>query len=274
MRFLRLLGLWHLTSVDAPTVAVVWMLAFAKAARVSLPLWVPVGLASAAWSFYIGDRLLDARAAKTPLRSRHHFHWRNRRIFFPIAIMAAIVAITLVLYSMPIAARERNSVLAAAALAYLGTVHSPWRPASLQLRMPKELLVGILFTLACATPVWTRMPSHRIAVSLPDIILPVLIFIALAWLNCQAIETWESPPTVPRAPVRRLALALGMVAALGACILGGLHYPIPAALLASAATSAALLGLLDRLQQRLSPITTRAAADLVLLVPLAVLALS
>ena len=61
-------------------------------------------------------------------------------------------SLALVLHSMPFAARERNSVLAAAALAYFTSVHSPWRVTEPKFRFPKEFLVGILFTMACAAP--------------------------------------------------------------------------------------------------------------------------
>lgn len=55
--------LWHLSSLDAPTVAVVWSLGFGWAAGVRLPFWVPVLIALGTWAVYIGDRLLDARSA-------------------------------------------------------------------------------------------------------------------------------------------------------------------------------------------------------------------
>jgi hypothetical protein len=267
------LRLWHLTSLDAPTVAVVWTLAFAWSVHIHLPLWLPAVLALAAWSAYIGDRLLDARNARGPLRARHHFHWKHRRVFLPIALAAAVAGLSLVLYSMPATARERNSFLAAAALVYFTSVHSPWRVSSpgLRLRIPKELLVGVLFTLACATPVWARVwagtPGQRLS-----LLLPVLTFIALAWLNCHAIEIWESRTRTQSAEVFRLATALAAVAMLFAAIAS--HYnPRQAALLAAAALSAALLALLDSRRHDLTPLTLRAAADLVLLVPVALLAI-
>src|ERR1035441_1521773 len=79
-----LLRLWHLGSLDAPTVAVTWSLAFAWAARVQLPAWVPILLALGTWAVYIGDRLLDARTAMRSgnlhrLRDRHFFYLTSRR---------------------------------------------------------------------------------------------------------------------------------------------------------------------------------------------------
>lgn len=253
---------WHLTSLDAPTVAVVWASAFAWAARVRLPLWLPAGLAFAAWSLYIGDRLLDARNARTPLRERHHFHWKHRRIFFPAAIAAGAAALMLAMFSMPVDARERNSLLAVAALAYFTRVHSPWRvPApGIAFRVPKELLVGILFTVACLAPTWARVPGDRW-----DLVTPALAFTGLAWLNCHAIECWESQ-VKRKVAIFRLAAGLAIVALLGATAVA-YQFPRQASLLASAAVSAALLAFLDRQRHKLTPVTLRAAADLVLLAP-------
>lgn len=83
--------LWHLLSLDAPTVAAAWSLGFAKAAGVRLPAWVPLLLALVTWVVYIGDRLLDARTALRTeqvhqLRQRHLFHWQHRRGIFPLAL--------------------------------------------------------------------------------------------------------------------------------------------------------------------------------------------
>lgn len=285
---LRLVRLWHLTSLDAPTVAVSWAFAFAWAARIHLPIWLPIVLALAAWSFYIADRLFDARRCfsvrlsglppdRSPLRPRHYFHWEHRRIFSAVAFAAALVAVGLVLHSMPLAARERNSVLAVAALVYFTSVHSPWRAAvpKLRLKIPKELLVALIFTLACAVPTLGRLNGQYASLGRLDrwqLLGPVPIFIALAWLNCHAIDTWESS-TARRGRLRRLAVGLAGAALLAAAIEGFLlHQPRVTALMASAAVSAGLLGLLDHMdggQRRFHPTTLRAAVDLALLAPLA-----
>ena len=266
------LRLWHLGSLDAPTVAVVWTLAFACALRVTLPPGVSVGIGLAAWSFYIGDRLLDAHTARSPLRPRHFFHWKHRRVFLTLAVTSAVAAFTLVLHFMPVAARARNSALAAATVAYFLSVHSPWRLVTrrIRLRIPKELLVGILFTMACAASAWTRIAGHRVSM-----LVPIACFIALAWLNCHAIESWESNHKRSRhAAVFPLAMALAGAALLAAAVYAALHLPRIAALLAAAALSAIFLAILDRARPRLTSIALRAAADLVLLTPLALLAVA
>jgi hypothetical protein len=92
-------------------------------------------------------------------------------------------------------------------------------------------------------------------------------FAALAWLNCRAIEQWESP--AGRRCGRALAnSALGLASlGLGAGLLLCSTHPRPALLLCAGATSALLIAYLDRLHIRLAPVTLRAAADLALLTP-------
>ncbi len=281
-RAAQLLGLWHLTSLDAPTVAITWCLAFASAVRVHLPLWLPVVLGLAAWAFYVGDRVLDARRTfrgrqlnfeLANLQSRHLFHWKHRRILIPLAIAAAVLGIVLVLRDMPMAARQRNTLLAISALAYFSSVHAPRHfppprfklgfPAKLGL--PKELLVGVIFTLACALPSWSRLPVNRLA------FLPVfLVFAALAWLNCHAIEAWESefPHKDHSARIGNLSILLGAVAMLLAGLGIQFHQPRMAGLLTTAAASSLGIAILHRYRGRLDPTTLRAAADLVLLTPM------
>jgi hypothetical protein len=296
------LRLWHLASLDAPTVAVVWTLGIAWAARVRLPVWVFVLLALAAWAVYIGDRLLDAhtglRTGRTRrLRERHLFHWNHRRILTPLAVAAALAAAGVALVLMPAAARERNSVLAAAAMAYFTGVHAG-RGKPLAPFLTKELLVGVLFTAGCALPAVNRAGAAGWTLA-----VPVTILAALAWLNCTAIERWEreaagtavdfldegpmllppeaslsgtgAPNSNGKARLRPTSVVsigsvLGVAGLLLAC---GMAFalPRPAALTAAAAASALLLALLDRTRSRLSPLALRAAADLVLLTPLVLL---
>jgi hypothetical protein len=101
-----------------------------------------------------------------------------------------------------------------------------------------------------------------------------LVFIALAWLNCHAIETWESRSYSSHRPsIFRLAIMLAAIALFCAFVATALYQPRQAALCASATLSAALLALLDRRQRSLTPIALRCAADLVLLAPIMLLAI-
>lgn len=256
------LRFWHLASLDAPAVAAVWSLGFAWIVRARLPLWVLALQILVVWTVYVGDRLLDARAGLRrwghELRERHFFHWRHRRIFTPLAVAAALAAACIVLHWMPVGARERDSLLAVASLAYFTRVHAG---AGSERRMvvrrifSKELLVGVLFTAGCMLPVWSR--AHWTALA-----LPIVFFAALAWLNCRAIERWEGgQPGLARAAL--CTAGAGIIAA-AAMVLAE---PRSAALLAAGACSALLLAGLDSRREHITAVTLRALADLVLLTP-------
>lgn len=272
---MRTLALWHLASLDAATVAAVWSVAFAWVAGMSLPLWV-VGLqALAVWTVYVGDRLLDARAGlqepgRGTLRARHIFHWRHRRLLLPLAALSGCAVAWMIFRLLPVRAREDNSVLALAALAYFTRVHSGGTQRFLARRLfSKELLVGVLFTGGCALPtVYAR--AHG---PLWPLLPPALFFAALAWLNCYAIDRWESHAHPAQSPVARVAGVFG-IAGLALAAVTALTEPRGAALVAAGSASALLLAWLDRRRVQLSAVTLRAAADLVLLTPALLLPLA
>lgn len=271
LRLAQAMAAWHLASLDAPTVAVVWCEALARIARVHLPLWVPLALGLGTWAIYLGDRLMDARRALAPLRERHWFHWRHRAILTPIAAISLLTALVLVLREMPAAIRERNSVLALAALVYFAAIHSrrngTAETQSASLGWPriltKETFVGLLFALVCAAPAATRS-THGLAL----LIAPVAACFLLAWLNCWLIEHWDSGVSVGiRLPLALSGLTLGAAAL---AFLFAAH--TAAAFLAALSLSALLLAWLDRKRARLEALHLRAAADLVLLTPLLIFA--
>lgn len=269
------LRLWHLASLDAPTVALVWSTAFAWAAHVFLPLWIPAPLVLAVWSVYVTDRLLDARAALrnatlNRLRERHFFHWRHRRVFLPLAAAAAAASAYIVLTLMPPIVRERNSILAAASLVYFTRVHTGGKLSPLLPKLfSKEFLVGVLFTAGCALPALSRVTIPTTAPLWP-LLIAVAFFAFLAWLNCLAIDRWESSPdSTCRLSIAPLAAVIALVGLVLTAIFAAI---LPAAarssaLLLAASAAALLLALLDRRRANLSPTSLRAAADLVLLTP-------
>jgi hypothetical protein len=271
------LRIWHLASLDAPTVAIVWTSAFAWAAHLRLPAWAPALLALGAWAVYIGDRLLDARAGmctppKHQLRDRHYFHWRHRWILAPLAVLAATASLWIVVTRLPAAARVPDSAIAAATLAYFSSVHSRRKLPNCTARFlypltSRAVLIGVLFTAGCLLPVWSQAalrhapgPEERL------LVFPALFFAALGWLNCHAIARWESNRGTHAKPVQPIACFLGLVGIFLALLLVW-NQPRSAALIATAAASSLLLALLDRFRTRLTPLAVRAGADLVLLTP-------
>ena len=272
------LALWHLASFDAPTVAVVWSLAFAWTVEVRLPLWAPVLLALMAWPAYIGDRLLDARSALRAgqfdqLRERHYFHWRHRYVLICLAAAAVVIAAYLILAAMPVRALAPNTLLGAATFAYFFGVHTGRKLPRLA---SKELLVSVIFTAGCALPAWIELHTHvATSAGMYFFLLTAIYFASVAWLNCRAIAFWESdrPRAAQSFTILPLGIALALAGFLLACIALAVH-PRSAALLAAGAASALLLALLDYARNRLTPLALRAAADFVLLTPIVMLALA
>ena len=264
------LCLWHLASLDAPTVAVVWSLGFARAAGVDLPLWILVSIALGTWSVYVGDRLLDVHSALhsanfSGLRERHYFHWRHRRVLLPLAIAAAAVAAGMIFVLMPVRIREHDSFLAAAALAYFSRVHSPRLQTERPFSFPsKEFLVGVLFTLGCGLPTLSMLHfTGAIHSRNWPLLVAIAFFATLAWGNCRAIELWES------GSISRIVATLNILGIIG--LLGAIAYvatPPVSAIFAAGSASALLLAVLGCSRRRLAPIAVRSAADLVLLTPL------
>lgn len=258
-----LINYWHLASLDAPTVALVWTFAFAWMAHVHLPAWVPILIPLAVWSVYMGDRILDARSglrAGDPhrLRERHLFHWRHRRILLPLASIAAAAAACIIFALMPVTSRQRDSILAAASLLYFARVHTHRSAAPL---ISKEFLVGLLFTIGCVLPAFSRSASPL------DLLAPASVFMLLAWLNCHAIERWESAHQLRTShSIARLSTVLALA---GLILASSLSVALPraSALIACASCSAVLFVFLDRRRDHIPAITLRAMADLVLLTP-------
>lgn len=255
---------WHLASLDAPTVAAVWSLAFAWAVRSRLPLWVLALQVLVVWTVYVGDRLLDARAGLrrwgSELRERHFFHWRHRRLLALMAAAASCSSAAIALHWMPIRIRERDSVLAVASLAYFTRVHAGFTAGGVRRLFSKEVLVGVLFTAGCMLPVWSHADWRAL-------FWPVAFFSMLAWLNCHAIERWENG----RGSIARVAVWTA-IAGIAAAALTISACPRTAGLLAAGAGCALLLAALDRLRGRMTALTLRAAADLALLTPALLLA--
>jgi hypothetical protein len=270
-----LLRFWHLASLDAPTVAVVWSLAFAWSAGVRLPMWAPAALALITWAIYVGDRLLDAWAGmKDPplhrVRDRHTFHWQHRTVLVPAAVAASAIAAALVISRVPARARVSDSAVAAATLAYFSGVHSRrrflrWLERILSQLSARAALIGVIFTAGSLLP---AISQSSLASFLSVKQLAALIyFAAVAWLNCFAIGRWESAPAAPSG--KQVTFRATLVGVIGTLLAVAVFAAAPriACLVAMGAASAFCFVLLERMRTRISPIALRAGADLVLLTP-------
>lgn len=262
------LALWHLLSLDAPTVAAVWTWLVARSAHVQLPSAAPAAIFLAVWILYAADRLLDAeRSPAAELEARHLFHQRHRK-FFLIGIALAGIALAALVPRLNPAAIRLDLVEGAMLLAWFVILHAT---DSTQ-RLPKEMAVGVFFSAAIFIPTVARQPQLR-----PGLVPGAILFAALCSLNCLFIYAWEHDDLRgDRAHIStRLAVAHLQAITVAAVLLSAalvlLAAPVAKAIAAACALAALCLLTLNHSNRLLSRIDLRAAADVALLTPLLLL---
>lgn len=272
--------------------AALWSWSIAGALGVRLPWSAPLLLALGTWLVYVTDRILDGLGLDFPrfraddadslgaLRERHFFYARHRGAFLITAVPVGVLLLWLIVERMNPAARHEDIAVFGVALLYFCVVHV-YGPAA-ERWLPKELAVGAVFATATAVPAWSRLPAAD-AFSRTLLILTVLFFAALCWLNCVAIEKWErirdavGAPTPHRTTLwaggwlRLLCggIALAAVAEAGASRTNGASAAVPAIFLACAMTATGFAALdFWQARSRVSAFHLRIAADAVMLSPL------
>jgi len=257
---------WHLLSLDAPTVAMLWAWAIARAAHVHASASAIAVLGIGTWLIYVADRLLDSRAQapRDALRERHRFHARHRRGFLAASGVAGGVILWLVATRLSAAARRDDAAIFAVFLVYFVFVHL------IGSRFPRSLAVGVIFAAASAVPAWSQAELFSAAW-----IAAAALFAALCWLNCAAIHVWERQG-LPARSSRIPAVALSVAAAAGAVAAGSvaLRDSGTLRLAVSILASALLLFALHLDQRRLAhraddrpALSLRVLADAALLTP-------
>jgi hypothetical protein len=276
------LALWHLLSLDAPSVAAVWTLFIARCAGTGLPWTAPAAMFIAVWMLYAADRLLDARpghdgTAPPELEERHRFHHRHRGAFLSAMVVASGLLAAL-LDGLDPRALRLYALLATLLAAWLLLIHARPLPTAAVRRLPKELAVGVFFSAAVFIPTVARAPQLR-----PAMLPAAVLLAAVCTLNCLFLYAWEHvAPRLQAHWTTRWAtghlgvLAAGVTAAAAlTTALSALRWlpgPDLGPALACGLSAAALL-VLDRRRGRFQPVNLRACADLVLLTPLVVFVL-
>jgi hypothetical protein len=259
-------------SLDAPAVAVLWQLLFARSFHARLGWSVTILLALVVWLIYVADRVLDAM--KSPAQgaeaTRHLFYRRHLWAFlFPLCGVFGIAA-WMSLTQLDTKTFRDGLIILLAVGVYLLAVHlvSPGREW-----LPKEMLVGVLFALGTCFPVWEHMTKDIVM-----LVGPYLLFTALCWMNCAAIEheEWkrlrgrrfgEPHPWTVWMGRRFMKLSLAVAAvALGLIVseFGRPHWRLPAAELLSALT----FTLIQYQKESLSIDQFRVLVDIALFTPI------
>ena len=240
------LWLWpNLLSLDAPVVAALWQILFARCFQVPVdPLAAPL-LLMTVWLIYSADRTLDAWRDECD-SPRHEFYRRHWRELLPAWIVILGLTGWLAAERLSPELFRRGTILLAAVCVYFALVHSS------VLRWHKEAAVGVLFALGASLVAWGKVKTPADATT-------ILLFSGLCWINCVAIQKWEGekPDWSPSAAAIGLACVAGILLYAHRPVLGG----------AELASAFGFL-LLDRVRRRLSADAVRVLADVALLSPL------
>jgi hypothetical protein len=278
------LALWHLLSLDAPTVAALWTLFIARCCNLSLPSAEPAAMFVAVWIIYAADRLLDARildnrssAILPDIEERHRFHHRHRNRFFVFVLLASVTLVIL-LHSIDPQALYLYALLATLLGGWLLLIHARPLPSGTTRRLPKELAVGIFFPAAIFIPTVARLPQSQ-----PALLPAAALLASVCTLNCLFLYAWEHP--APRlhahwttrwatAHLAQLACATLVITSL-LLFTSALHAHnilclTPAPALACIFSVSSLLWL-NTHRHSVSSIHLRALADVALLTPLVLL---
>ncbi|HTB15434.1 MAG TPA: hypothetical protein VK752_27880 [Bryobacteraceae bacterium] len=237
--------LWpNLLSLDAPIVALLWQILFARCFHARVDLLPSVLLVLAVWLIYAADRTLDAWTGSS-LRPRHEFYRRHWRALLPLWLLVLAAGSALAWRLTPQLLLS-GMALGAAVLTYFALLHHGI------FQKTKEAAVALLFGLGATLSAW---PNVRTAADIEAIAL----FSCLCWINCVAIEHWEGESEWP------IAAAAGFVALAAVLLLLFSNRPV---LGGAVAASALAFVLLDCARRHFSRDALRVLADVALLSPL------
>jgi hypothetical protein len=238
--------LWpNLLSLDAPIVALLWQILFARCFHARVGFLPSLLLVLAVWLIYAADRTLDAWTGSAAL-PRHEFYRRHWRSLLPLWLLVLASGCALAWMRLTPELFLSGVALAGAVGLYFALLHLG------VLQKTKEAAVAILFALGATVSAW---PNIRSAADVEAIAL----FTCLCWINCVAIEHWEGQSKWP------IAAAAGCVALASIMLIVFSSRPV---LGGAVAASALCFVLLDCARRHFSRDALRVLADVALLSPL------
>lgn len=176
------LWLWpNLLAFEAPLIAVVWQHFLGRCFQAPPGLAERIVLALAVWAIYLGDRLLDTRAA-VPATPRHQFCHRHRQLAAGAMGIALVAAAGLTWCRLDDLLVRNGLLLGAGTMLYMA-VFSLLRLTSV---VPKKAAAAGLFTAGICL-----VALSRLSFTVAGLALPALALFGLLLGNLFLTETWE-----------------------------------------------------------------------------------
>ena len=219
------LALWHLLSLDAPTVATLWTIFIARCSHLHLPWTEPAAMFLAVWMIYAADRLLDARLldprrlnahpldqmsdvhpldahhSVPDLEARHRFHHRYRTAFVSVLLLGSVAHAAL-LHRLDPRSLHLYTLLATLLAAWMLFIHAHPPASGDARRLPKEIAVGLFFPAAVFIPTIARTAPTPATIHVlgwlanwirPTLLPSAVLFACICALNCLCLYAWEHP---------------------------------------------------------------------------------
>jgi hypothetical protein len=268
--------LWpNVLSLDAPLIAAVWDMLFARCFHASVRPLSILTMALWVWLIYAADRTLDGFRISTQLAdetARHRFYRIHRAAVAPWIGAGLAVALWLSYSQLRFRLFFYGLPLGFLIAAYFVMVHLGSR--SVTGKWPKELVVAVLFAAGVLLPVWANLPAKH-----AGIVVPAILFAGTLWINAVGIERWEERLGNSAQPYFTVKLtsvignhlgyaALGIAVISALILLSTIAITREQSLYASIIISAIVLAGLDRLRRSLDRDALRVLADAALLSPL------
>ena len=263
-----------LLSLDAVAVAVTWQAMLVVSFLNRWPVWSEsLALGSTVWLIYVADRLLDGSRLdiSRPHTLRHRFYHDHAKLLIAGWVIVLTVVSMVVFTQLSFDLIRWGLLLAAAVLIYGAGVHfvptsrrddvemlgkQTSKTSNRRSRVPKEVQVGLLFSLGVSLVVW---PETYDAWSQIQLVLTTLVAAILFTTNCFLVSYWEQEldraqsfaVTQVSQPTGRVYLAL--IIALIAMPIIGVVAKLPTALVAAfACCSLAMFWTINRNDQVIS----------------------
>jgi hypothetical protein len=182
----RLLLLGNLTCLDAPAVAVTWLLLWRDCFHMTVSRGNVAALFLTVWLIYLVDRFVDSFSLQPagPRSARQTFCVNNRGLWLSSIFVVGFVDTAVVCFALDRAIVVRGIFLGSIVLAYL-TIN--WSCDKIWTAVPlKEAIVGFLFSMGTLLGL-----GSWLFVMPTTILVGGGLFALLCFANCVSIASWE-----------------------------------------------------------------------------------